>query len=362
MAANIMQNWDFLKPKRDFYESATAPIKDTQALQAALLANQKAQAELPYAAASQEAMIGQALAQTGLIGSETGMNQFRMQNPWLLAPTETGAMMTALGNGGMPGMGGGQMGGMNPQMMEILQKKLLANFRTPEEQAVATAQATNQILSENQAAADSAAAISVEKNLDRFKNAYDKLSVFERGPQSNFNPTKILGDDYTEAKNAESQLINDFTRLAQQGHINQSDVDRVKDAKIGLDMPPEAFDSIYRLMRAGALREGEKAEFYSVGGNRGIDNSTLNTLWSLYQKERPTTNGKGDPNYEYIDSWEDFLNPAIVENLKAGERIMPRFTDPLKMSIKDFEALPLFEQEKIEKRLSKIEQFRGNNE
>ena len=57
MAANIMQDWSFLKPKRDFYESFIDPLVMGQELASRKLANQRAEEENKFLAPSLEAQL-----------------------------------------------------------------------------------------------------------------------------------------------------------------------------------------------------------------------------------------------------------------------------------------------------------------
>lgn len=76
--ANLMANWSFMTPKRDFYESFVAPFKDTEAILTSRLNRQQLEKQLEFLGPQLEAALEAAQLQNVGIGLSNEMTQQKM--------------------------------------------------------------------------------------------------------------------------------------------------------------------------------------------------------------------------------------------------------------------------------------------
>lgn len=127
-------------------------------------------------------------------------------------------------------------------------------------------------------------------NIDKMREAYNKLHHLEKGPVFGHGPAVSNAAKEFDTY-AESNSTN-IARALQQGHITDADFRIASRIKPNRTMPEQAFNDIALTNRALAQRDAQAQKFMSDMYEAGVDKNIADKLFNQFVKNYPVYNVK----------------------------------------------------------------------
>jgi hypothetical protein len=324
---------------------------------------QVTQAEINYQNALTSAIpseIQQRQAQSGLLGSETGINQWKLAAKYPLL-SDTLQVLAAANNGNVPGNnnainvpGSNIQGSPNvinylnspeaqQQLRETGQVTIPQNINSVSQlpngnssnsllmqrlNPLGYAQQMANIPLNNELIKDSSdSALTANKGylaLTEMDNAYKDLGPLQKGP---------LVGGYLHAVSPSAQKFEQgaaslkalMAQAFQSGHITDKDLTLSNEMGASRLQTPEAYKQYSDFNKLLFQRMEEKPEFFAAAQHMGIPPQISQPLYSKYMKERPVYDfDNKKPIDGNLNSFSDYLNPQAINAMLKGQPYEPR--------------------------------------
>jgi hypothetical protein len=179
----------------------------------------------------------------------------------------------------------------------------------------------SQYNSAQQAAAQSADLGTQVSNLvDQFQNNYKKTDL--TGPYLGRSPAVTSAAQATD--NASQNIAATVAKLIAGGRVTNYEMQYINTLKPNRTMTPDTAQMTSDFLKQKAVRMQEEQPFLNAARNQGIDIQTANTLWQMYNAQRPVYNFSAQqPNTQFQKTWKDYLAPQAVSAAQNGQNYVP---------------------------------------
>lgn len=269
--------------------------------------------------------------------AEAALTGRRVEHPYLDAQTPEGVLLYMMG--GVDGLDGSIDGatGMPVSQGAGLQQQILGAMIdratvTPTEQLRRNIDLGAQEELSQVAGAQGAAASQGLIQLNKFEEAYDSLPFYKRGgfytAASNLGGARFLGSDVQEAEAAAESLVDIASALSASGHVSNETMERVAKSKPSPGLFKKSAHKLTNMMRSDFMRREELPQFTARANQMGINAQEQRAIWNSYLSQRPAAGAQG-ANYQYVDSWQDYLTPEYL----AARQEMPNYRPAMSFDI-----------------------------
>lgn len=168
------------------------------------------------------------------------------------------------------------------------------------------------------------ASADVLKNIATLKENSKKLGAYESGPF--FGNLPAMSDAAQEVDKALNTIVkNQMDATKGQGPSSEFKIRQIEKTKPGRSMNPAAREKVAGMIGAMAKRTTEQLPFYTLAQDSGFTSKEAESLWNLYDQERPEYNAKtGKENGYNLKTYEDYMNKDALDAAKKGKSYSPR--------------------------------------
>jgi hypothetical protein len=194
-------------------------------------------------------------------------------------------------------------------------------------------------------------AVDMKRDVEKFNDAYSRLNTLERGPVAGKGPAVTGAAKDAEA--ASSKMLATYARMAQQGHITNTDFELFKSLKLNREMTPDSVKTMSKFTNMMADRLQERPEFLNTARKLGLNAQEAQTLWTRYDNDRPIFDYKTKtPLTKNLSTWQSFLTPQKINDVREGKREPVDYSDKKADSTPDYSNMSLSELMEERKRLA----------
>lgn len=176
---------------------------------------------------------------------------------------------------------------------------------------------------QNAAATSADDATQMNNYIDEFRNAYDRSSF--KGPIGGRVPA--LGSAMSNEQQADTAANNMqmlVLKLMKTNRLTNYELQFAKNLKLNRQMTPETVNTVGDWLSAKSSRMTEQQAFLNAARENGVDIQTANSLWSLYNNQRPVYDFKDQKvNTKFQGAWQDYLTPQAVYAVQSGQQYAP---------------------------------------
>lgn len=171
--------------------------------------------------------------------------------------------------------------------------------------------------------------------LDILKEASDKLTSAERGPLAGRAPAlSEAAQVYDKTSAALQKAVMDG--MKGQGQMSKAKMEFIERIKPNRKMNKAAADRIGETLKTMAERTLEEQPFFALAEKSGFDHKEAESLWTLYNKERPEYDAKkAAPIKGNLNQYNEYLNRNALESALKGKPYDPKKVQNKDISLKD---------------------------
>jgi len=185
------------------------------------------------------------------------------------------------------------------------------------------------------AASRAASASDAITQLDILKEASSKLNPIERGPYKGKLPAfSEAAQVYDKTSAALQKAVMDG--MKGQGQMSKAKMEFIEKIKPNRNMDKAASERIGDTLKAMAERSLEEQPFFTLAQKSGLNHKEAQSLWTLYNKERPEYDAKRQaPIDGNLNKYNEYLNQNALEAALRGKPYDPRGTQNKNIALKE---------------------------